>query len=145
MLKTLTVCLTLMVGAGMLQAQDQTPGATPSGSGASTSTQNPGTPAQTGASGETSVEGCLAGSNGSFTLTDNSGMTYQLTGDTSKLAEHVGHEVKIKGATSGSGAGMSGAGSASAGASAGASGSAASSLDVKSVKMVSKTCKTAGK
>src|SRR5215471_16895679 len=49
------------------------------------------------ASGEASVEGCLSGSNGSYTLTDKNGTTYQLTGETAKLSEHVGHEVKITG------------------------------------------------
>jgi len=141
MLRTLTVCLVLMVSAAWLQAQGQ-PGST------DPSSASQGASAQTSASasGETSVEGCLQGSSGSFTLTDNSGMTYTLAGDTSKLAEHVGHEVKIKGTTSASNSGMSsGSGSSSAGTSAGASSGASSSLDVKSVKMVSKTCKSAGK
>jgi len=138
MLKTLTLCLILLACAAWLQAQTQSPSSDPS----------QGTSAQTGAAaaGETSVEGCLQGSGSSFTLTDDAGMTYTLTGDTSKLSEHVGHEVKIKGTTSAANAGAAaGAGGSSTGASAGASGGASSSLDVKSVKMVSKTCKTAGK
>src|SRR5215471_9317393 len=53
------------------------------------------------AEGQTSVQGCLSGSNGSYTLTDKNGTTYELTGDTSKLSEHVGHEVKITGTTGG--------------------------------------------
>jgi hypothetical protein len=43
------------------------------------------------------VEGCLAGSNGSFTLTDKSGTAYQLTGDTAKLDKHVGHTIQVTG------------------------------------------------
>jgi uncharacterized protein DUF5818 len=81
------------------------------------------------------VEGCLQGSDGNFTLTDSSGTTYQLAGDTSKLTEHVGHEVRIKGSTSG-------AGSSGAGASASAGGQ--QTLTVESVKHVAKTCKSAG-
>ena len=43
--------------------------------------------------GETKVEGCLNGSNGNYTLTDTSGKTWQLSGDTSKLSDHVGHKI----------------------------------------------------
>jgi len=80
------------------------------------------------AGGRPTVEGCLQGSNGNYTLTDSAGTTYQLAGDTSKLTEHVGHEVEIKGSTSPSS-------SASAGA------SSQPTLTVDSVKHVSKTCK----
>ena len=79
------------------------------------------------------VQGCLSGSDGKYTLTDKNGQTYDLTGDTSKLAEHVGHEVKITGATS------AGAGSPSS------TGSQSSmTLEVSSVKHISKTCKSSG-
>lgn len=78
------------------------------------------------------VEGCLSGSSGNFTLTDKNGMSYQLTGDTAKLSEHVGHEVKITGTSESS------TGSASSTAGAG------HTLEVTSVKHISKTCKSAG-
>jgi hypothetical protein len=39
----------------------------------------------------------LSSSNGNYILTDNKGNTHQLTGETSKLSAHVGHEVQIKG------------------------------------------------
>src|SRR5262245_9127862 len=68
-----------------------------------------------------SIEGCLNGSAGSFTLTDQTGKSWQLAGDTSKLSDHVGHQVRI----SGSEAGKSGGDSSSA-ASGGASSSAGS-------------------
>ena len=150
MLKTLTICLVLLVSAAWLAAQSTAQ--SPDTSSASSSSQ--GSSAQTGTSpaNDTSIEGCLQGSSGNYTLTDNSGTSYTLTGDTSKLAEHVGHEVKVKGSTSESGAGMgstgagmSGSTGSSTGASNGSSSSgSSSSLDVKSVKMVSKTCKNAG-
>lgn len=50
-------------------------------------------PADTGQS----IEGCLASSNGSFTLTDKSGKTYQLAGDTTKLGDHVGQTLRVWG------------------------------------------------
>jgi uncharacterized protein DUF5818 len=66
------------------------------------------------------VDGCLQGSSGSYTLVGDNGTTYQLSGDTAKLADHVGHEVQVTGMTSGSSA----------------------TLEVNSVKHVSQTCKS---
>jgi hypothetical protein len=45
----------------------------------------------------TTIEGCLSGSDGSYSLTDKSGTTYQLTGDTAKLQNHVGHTIQVTG------------------------------------------------
>ncbi len=116
----------LLLGLSWAAAQDS---ASPTSASGQTSS----------AGGETTVQGCLTGASGSFTLTDQNGTTYQLTGDTAKLSEHVGHEVKISGATS----------SASAPSSAEASGTAGGSnsgqtLQVSSVKHISKTCQSAG-
>src|SRR5437867_11463104 len=36
---------------------------------------------------EVTIEGCLSGSAGNYTLTDSSGMSYQLQGETSKLSD----------------------------------------------------------
>jgi hypothetical protein len=94
---------------------------------------------------QTRVRGCLSGSSGNYSLTDKSGNTYQLTGDTSKLAEHVGHTVEIigtaapsrmpsSGASSGSSSTATGAGSA------GMSDASARTVNVSSVKHVSETC-----
>ena len=80
------------------------------------------------------VEGCLQGSNGSYMLTATDGTTYQLSGDTSKLADHIGHEVQITGTTSAS------ATNSSAGA---AAGSSHQTLEVISMKHISTTCKSA--
>ncbi len=46
---------------------------------------------------ETTIQGCLSGANGNLSLTDKSGTTYQLTGDTAKLQKHVGHTVELTG------------------------------------------------
>ena len=72
------------------------------------------------------IEGCLAGAAGAFTLTDAAGKTYQLAGDTSKLADHVGHTVQVTGSA------PSGMGAASAGA--------PSTFNVKKVKMLAASC-----
>ena len=109
----------MLLGLTWAIAQDQ------SGAASSRSGQSAGS--------QMTVEGCLSGSNGNFTITDKNGTSYQLTGDTAKLSEHVGHEVKITG-TASSGAGES----ASAGA------GSSQTLQVSSVKHVSKTCKSGG-
>lgn len=48
-----------------------------------------------------SVEGCLGGSAGNFTIIDKSGITYQLQlpagADASKLNSHLGEEVRVTG------------------------------------------------
>ena len=47
-------------------------------------------------SGQETVQGCLSNSGGTYTLTAKDGKTFQLTGDTSKLNEHVGHAGMVK-------------------------------------------------
>ncbi|MGE5113978.1 MAG: hypothetical protein ACM3JB_24220 [Acidobacteriaceae bacterium] len=82
-----------------------------------------------GPSSETAVQGCLSHSGAGYTLTDKSGTAFHLTGETSKLTEHVGHEVEIRGK-------MATAGEAQ-GASSAATGS---EIDVSSVKHIAATC-----
>lgn len=96
MTKMLLFALALLFPAARLQSQDT------SQRGSS----------QTGAaiSDQVIVEGCLQGTNGEYTLSDNSGRTYQLEGDTSNFSAHVGHEVQITGPTSGTSAIMPGIG-----------------------------------
>ena len=122
----------LLLGVSWAVAQGTSP-SSPSTSSSDSSAQ---TSSQTSAGGETTVEGCLSGSSGSYTLAAKDGTTYQLTGDTAKLSEHVGHEVKITGtANSAASSPSSGAASSSAGST-----SSEKSLQVSSVKHVSKTC-----
>lgn len=105
-----------------------------------TSPSSSGQMSRSSSGGETTVQGCLSGTNGNYTLSDKNGNTYQLTGDTAKLSQHVGHEVKVTG-TTGSATGSTGA-EGSAGASAGTAGAAGAqqTLQVTSVKHVSKSC-----
>lgn len=83
------------------------------------------------------VKGCLSESNGVFTLTDAHGTPYQLVGDTSKLSEHVGHEVKVTGGVKTPHAGTE----ASAGTSQDPS---TQPISVKSVKHISPSCSANG-
>src|SRR5260370_27852751 len=69
---------------------------------------NPSQTTPTGAGSETTVQGCLGGSDGNYTLTDKNGTSFQLTGDTAKLSEHVGHEIKVTGTASSASASPSG-------------------------------------
>jgi hypothetical protein len=126
MIKILLLAIALVCSAAWLQAQDQY------------GSQSGSSQAGTAASGKTTVQGCLQNANGTYTLTDKSGTTYQLQGDTSKLSDHVGHEVKITGTTSGSSATSS-----SMGAPAG--GTQQPTLTVESMKHISKTCQAPGK
>lgn len=87
-------------------------------------------------SSQTTVQGCLSHSGSGYTLTDKSGNTYQLTGNTSKLTEHIGHEVEIRGTTSGTSE-PSGAASSET---AGAKSATGQQIEVSSVKHISETC-----
>jgi hypothetical protein len=80
--------------------------------------------------GGSSIEGCLAGSAGSFTLTDSSGKTYKLDGDTAKLDDHVGHTLRLSGSQKSSGTDSQG----------GAGSSAQPTFIVQKMKVVSSSC-----
>jgi len=51
------------------------------------------------------IEGCLSGAADTFKLTDASGKTYELTGDTRGLDQNVGHTVRLFGHAGSSGGG----------------------------------------
>jgi hypothetical protein len=99
------------------------------------STQTSGQTGSTTSGGDTTVQGCLSGSNGNYMLTDKNGTTYQLTGDTAKLSAHIGHEVRITGTTGAS---------ASSGAMGTQGSNASQTLSVSSMKHISKTCQNGG-
>ena len=120
--------------------------------------------AQTNSSAsEMTIEGCLAGAAGNFTLNNNAGKSYQLQGDSSKLTDHVGQQVRIKGTETATASATTPAGdtasastdnsasTATSGATnkpsnktdSSASASAAIQFNVKSVKKLSDTCTAA--
>src|SRR5207249_6490556 len=84
------------------------------------------TSSQTGNASEMTIEGYLSGSAGNFTLTDNAGKSYQLQGETSKLSDQIGHQVRIKGTQTATASATTPSGD-TASASTGSSGSSASS------------------
>lgn len=85
------------------QSAPQTGAAPQPGGSASSSTAAPTGP-------QTTIEGCLSGTPGQYSLTTKSGQVYPLGGDDSLIGNHVGQQVKITGAeTSGSAAGTTGA------------------------------------
>ncbi len=133
MARTILLALALLASGAWIQAQAQYGQSSSSQSGTSSS----------GTSSQTKVQGCLQGSNGNYTLTSDTGTTYQLQGDTAKLSKHVGHEVEITGTSSGSSAASSPSSGASS-SSAGTSG-ASQTLDVSNVKHISKTCSNTSK
>jgi hypothetical protein len=97
-----------------------------------------------GTDNHASIQGCLSGSAGSYTLTDQSGKSYQLEGETSKLSGHVGQEVQLTGkeASSGSNTSMSASSATSTTASGSTSGASSESVkfNVSKVKKISDTC-----
>jgi hypothetical protein len=122
MTKILMLASVFLLSTAWLQAQDPHAG-------------SPSSDKPTSAQAQT-VRGCLQGSNGSFTLTDKSGVIYQIQGDASALGEHVGHEVQITGTTASSDSGQSReTGSAS-------STTQQPTIQVQDVKHISKTCES---
>jgi ABC-type oligopeptide transport system substrate-binding subunit len=104
---------------------------------------------QTSSDSGNSIEGCLSGSAGNWTLTDQSGKTYQLSGDTSKLSDHVGHQIRVMGTDNSSTASSSGSSPSSSSASsatgAGSSSGSQPTFTVQKVKMISSSCPTGSK
>jgi len=91
---------------------------------------------QTGQTGEQAqsqtIQGCLSGSSGNFTLTSDSGQTYQLVGTTDELNNHVGHEIQVTGTITPA--------STTSGQTNPSGQTAANTFNVSSVKMISDTC-----
>ena len=118
-------------GQSQTNPSDSNPaGASDQSNSTATSNANTGT--------KQSVEGCLSSSNGNYMLTAKDGTMYQLMGDSSKLSEHVGHEIKVTGTVSSSATANGG----SAGAT--TNNSVQQTLQVSSARHISKTCQSGG-
>jgi hypothetical protein len=97
----------------------------------------------TGSTGSrTTVQGCLSTSKGNYTLTDDNGNGFQVTGEAGRLRELVGHEVKITGTLSAASASLGG-GSAS-NTTGQTSSSSLEVIEVSSVRHIAKTCISGG-
>jgi uncharacterized protein DUF5818 len=123
MRKTLLFALFLLLCAGWMVAQET------SGS-QSTKSAN-----------ESTIQGCLSGSAGGYMLADQSGNTYRLAGDTSKLSAHVGHEVRVTGTESSAASSGSQAGTRTGATTA----EAKAQFNVTKVEHVASTCSPAQK
>ncbi len=71
-----------------------------------TTTQSTTTTTQSNSSDSKTIQGCLSGSDGNYTLTDKSA-TVKLAGDTSQLQAHVGHTIQVTGTLASSSASSS--------------------------------------
>lgn len=139
---TLLGCTAWMVAQSTSSSSDPSssqssasPTSTQSSTGQSSASDNAGT-----SGSETTLQGCLAGSAGSYTLTDASGTQYQLEGDTSKLSDNVNSEVEVKGTASASSSASASGSAASSGAASPSSGAGAKTFNVTKVKKVSGSC-----
>ena len=142
---TLLGCTAWMVAQSTPSSSDPSSSQTPSSSAGQSSAGQSSASDSSGMNGsETTLQGCLAGSAGSFTLTDASGTQYQLQGDTSKLSAHVNSEVEVKGsASSGSASSPSSApGTAASSGASGAGSAGAKTFNVTKVKKISSSCST---
>ncbi len=122
----------LLLGTCWAAAQDTSPSAASSTQDASAQA----TP--TDAGNAQTVKGCLSGSDGNYILEASNGKTYRLMGDTSKLSEHVGHEMKITGTISSTST------TAPNGQDVNGANTTRQTLEVTSFKHISKNCEGGG-
>src|SRR5215467_14484391 len=108
MTRTILLTFTLLCCTAWIVAQSTPSSSSSPSSSSQTSASQSSAGDQAGMSGgEQTLQGCLASSGGSYTLTDASGTQYQLEGDTSKLASHANSEVEVKGTAGSSSASTS--------------------------------------
>ena len=129
MRKTLLLTMILLSVSAWAAAQQET-NSQSAPSSASQGTAQP-------SSASNSIEGCLGGFAGKFTLTDKAGTTYQLQlpqrADPSNLKQYIGANVRVKGTI---------ANAAGSNPSAGGSSAGQASIMVTGMDKVSDTCST---
>jgi hypothetical protein len=139
MVKTCVLFMTLCFSSTLVLAQQTAP-TTPATS-SPTSQQEKSSPQ----SGIQTISGCLTGSPGNFTLTeDRTGTVYALTGNTEALGSNVGHEIEINGqpTTGGNAASLSSGGTANPKGGADIGSAPINTYEVKGVKVISDQCGT---
>jgi hypothetical protein len=85
----------------------------------------------------TTIEGCLRHSEGQYTLIDDTNTIHHLVGGAKLLTHHIGHQVEITGKPGTRTLDTTPAGVASAAV-------VQATIEVKSVKHIADTCKSAG-
>ena len=118
--------LILLLGVTVLAAQQSPSSAAPD------SPRSLAAQANSSAPNSTVIRGCLSGSTGNYTLTDQNGMQYQVNGDDATLRSMVGREVEITG--------LEGQSSAVSGQSDQEAGNATTTMQATQVRAVSSNC-----
>jgi len=142
MKRTLSLLAWLLLAAGLAVAQDTTSnGANGSQNPRSDNAagvaqyQNPDVTTKSSSTTQTVIRGCLSGSSGNYTLTDQNGMQYQISGDDATLASMVGREVELTGTESQA---------SEAGNQGDETTHAANAMQASEVRAVSQTCNQSG-
>jgi hypothetical protein len=149
----------LLLSITWVVAQDSGTAGSQSSQGSSSSSQSDQSSSTQASSGmksgsETSIEGCLNGSAGSYTLTSSTGSTYQLTGSTDDLSQHLNQQVRVNGtpitvsasaSTNPSEASTSTPSSSTSSSTPSSSTSSQRSFTVSKVTKISDTCSTSNK
>lgn len=92
------ILLSFIILLSTVWAAAQTGSGSNSGSQATSPATSPATrPATSPVTNQMTIQGCLGGAVGEFTLTDKTGITYQLNGNTDKMNAHVGETVRVTG------------------------------------------------
>ena len=90
---------------------------------------------QTAASDQNTIQGCLSRNDAGYILTDTSGVSYQLSGSTQQLSDHVGHEIQVTGSVM----------KANPASSSSAAASGMATIDVSKFKHVAASCSSPNK
>lgn len=133
-MKRVFLTLAFSVLAGMFALGQDADSKTDSKSSQNNSTagsaqyQNPDVTTKSAPTSQNVIRGCLSGSPGNYTLTDQNGMQYQIAGDDATLRSMVGREVEVTGIENQSQAGDS-------------TSRLANGVQASDVRAVSSTCK----
>jgi len=136
MKKLLSITCVMLLAAGIAVAQDTPPSGEQPAQPAPQQEQQ--LPQSDQAADQTTIRGCLSGSDNNFTISDQSGQSYKLSGDFSMLSQHVNHEVELTGKLGE----VSGAADQSAGEAGAATSGDQKVFEFTNVTMISETCST---